>query len=74
MDASKRSSHGNAYFTGVFGAKRIVLFDTLVESMTPGEVVAVLDLDSDTPNAFTDADQHNVEAVCAELGARWGRE
>ena len=42
MDASKRSSHGNAYFTGVFGAKRIVLFDTLVESMTPDEVVAVL--------------------------------
>lgn len=42
MDASKRSSHGNAYFTGVFGAKRIVLFDTLVDSMTPPEVVAVL--------------------------------
>jgi len=42
MDASKRSSHGNAYFTGVFGAKRIVLFDTLVDSMTPAEVVAVL--------------------------------
>lgn len=42
MDASKRSSHGNAYFTGMFGAKRIVLFDTLVDSMSPKEVIAVL--------------------------------
>ncbi len=42
MDASKRSSHGNAYFTGVFGKKKIVLFDTLVESMSDDEVVAVL--------------------------------
>jgi STE24 endopeptidase len=42
MDASKRSSHGNAYFTGVFGEKRIVLFDTLVQALTPAEVVAVL--------------------------------
>lgn len=42
MDASKRSSHGNAYFTGVFGKKRIVLFDTLVQSMGAAEVVAVL--------------------------------
>ena len=42
MDASIRSSHGNAYFTGVFGKKRIVLFDTLVDSMKPKEVEAVL--------------------------------
>lgn len=42
MDASKRSSHGNAYFTGLFGKKRIVLFDTLVETLNPGEIVAVL--------------------------------
>lgn len=42
MDASKRSSHGNAYFTGMFGEKRIVLFDTLVDSMSVREVVAVL--------------------------------
>ena len=42
MDASTRSSHGNAYFTGVFGKKKIVLFDTLVESLTPDQVVAVL--------------------------------
>lgn len=42
MDASTRSSHGNAYFTGVFGKKRIVLFDTLVKSMSLKEIVAVL--------------------------------
>jgi STE24 endopeptidase len=42
MDASKRSGHGNAYFTGVFGKKRIVLFDTLIHSMSTPEVVAVL--------------------------------
>jgi STE24 endopeptidase len=42
MDASIRSSHGNAYFTGLFGKKRIVLFDTLIESMSSAEVVAVL--------------------------------
>ena len=42
MDASKRSSHGNAYFTGVLGKKRIVLFDTLVNAMSASQVVAVL--------------------------------
>jgi len=42
MDASQRSGHGNAYFTGIFGKKRIVLFDTLVNSMTTREVTAVL--------------------------------
>jgi STE24 endopeptidase len=42
MDASRRSAHGNAYFTGVLGARRIVLFDTLLEGLAPGEVVAVL--------------------------------
>lgn len=42
MDASRRSSHGNAYFTGLFGKKRIVLFDTLLESMNEKEIVAVL--------------------------------
>jgi STE24 endopeptidase len=42
MDASRRTAHGNAYFTGVFGQKRIVLFDTLVEALAPREVVAVL--------------------------------
>jgi STE24 endopeptidase len=42
MDASRRTAHGNAYFTGLFRAKRIVLFDTLLEAMNPREVVAVL--------------------------------
>jgi STE24 endopeptidase len=42
MDASQRSSHGNAYFTGVFGEKRIVLFDTLLASLQPAETTAVL--------------------------------
>jgi STE24 endopeptidase len=42
MDASRRTAHGNAYFTGLFAQKRIVLFDTLVETLAPREVVAVL--------------------------------
>lgn len=42
MDASKRSSHGNAYFTGFGSAKRIVLFDTLVQGLEVREVLAVL--------------------------------
>lgn len=42
MDGSKRSSHSNAYFTGVGKAKRIVLFDTLLEQMTVDQGIAVL--------------------------------
>ncbi len=42
MDGSKRSSHGNAYFTGFGRTKRIVFFDTLIERLTPVEVEAVL--------------------------------
>jgi STE24 endopeptidase len=42
MDGSKRSSHGNAFFTGFGAAKRIVLFDTLVSRLRPPEVEAVL--------------------------------
>lgn len=42
MDSSKRSSHGNAYFTGFGAAKRIVLFDTLISRLAPAEVEAVL--------------------------------
>uniref|UniRef100_UPI0035B45026 M48 family metallopeptidase n=1 Tax=Chitinimonas sp. TaxID=1934313 RepID=UPI0035B45026 len=42
MDGSKRSSHGNAYFTGFGKTKRIVFFDTLVERLEPIEVEAVL--------------------------------
>ena len=42
MDGSKRSSHGNAFFAGFGAAKRIVLFDTLVNRLEPPEVEAVL--------------------------------
>lgn len=42
MDASIRSSHGNAYFTGFGKNKRIVFFDTLLKTLEPGEVEAVL--------------------------------
>ena len=42
MDGSKRSSHGNAYFTGFGRAKRIVMFDTLLERLSPDETDAVL--------------------------------
>jgi STE24 endopeptidase len=42
MDGSKRSGHGNAYFTGFGSNKRIVFFDTLLESLEPQEIEAVL--------------------------------
>jgi STE24 endopeptidase len=42
MDGSRRSSHGNAYFTGVGRNKRIVFFDTLLERLGVAEVEAVL--------------------------------
>ena len=41
MDASKRSSKANAYFTGFGKMKTIVLFDTLLEKLTPDEICAV---------------------------------
>ncbi|KAL8004362.1 putative peptidase M48, CAAX prenyl protease 1 [Plasmopara halstedii] len=41
-DGSKRSSHSNAYFFGLFNSKRIVLFDTLLEQATNDEIVAIL--------------------------------
>ncbi|MDB5905147.1 MAG: peptidase [Betaproteobacteria bacterium] len=42
MDGSKRSSHGNAYFTGFGKSKRIIFFDTLLARLSPSEVEAVL--------------------------------
>jgi STE24 endopeptidase len=42
MDGSRRSVHGNAYFTGVGRGKRIVFFDTLLERLQIAEVEAVL--------------------------------
>lgn len=42
VDGSKRSAHSNAYFTGIGKARRIVIFDTLMEQLTPAELTAVL--------------------------------
>jgi STE24 endopeptidase len=42
MDGSKRSAHGNAYFTGFGKSRRIVFFDTLLARLTPPEIEAVL--------------------------------
>ncbi len=42
VDASRRSKHSNAYFTGIGRVKRIVLFDTLLQQMTHDEILAVL--------------------------------
>ena len=42
MDGSRRSSHGNAYFTGFGKNKRIVFFDTLLSHLNPPEIEAVL--------------------------------
>ncbi len=42
MDGSRRSAHGNAYFTGFGASKRVVFYDTLLERLAPAEVDAVL--------------------------------
>ncbi|WIT10709.1 M48 family metallopeptidase [Paucibacter sediminis] len=42
MDRSRRSAHGNAYFTGIGAAKRVVFFDTLLARLNGPEVEAVL--------------------------------
>ncbi len=42
MDASKRSTHGNAYFAGFGKAKRIVFFDTLLAKHSPDEILSIL--------------------------------
>jgi STE24 endopeptidase len=42
VDGSRRSAHGNAYFTGIGRNKRIVFFDTLLQQLAPAEVEAVL--------------------------------
>ncbi|RPH66878.1 MAG: M48 family peptidase, partial [Burkholderiales bacterium] len=42
MDGSRRSAHGNAYFTGLGRSKRIVFFDTLLSRLNPEEIEAVL--------------------------------
>lgn len=42
MDASRRSKHTNAYFTGIGRVKRIILYDTLLEKLNEQEILAVL--------------------------------
>lgn len=42
MDGSRRSAHGNAYFSGFGSSKRIVFFDTLLARLAPAEIEAVL--------------------------------
>jgi STE24 endopeptidase len=42
MDASRRTKHSNAYFTGIGRVKRIVIFDTLLEKLSKEELLAVL--------------------------------
>ncbi len=42
MDASRRSGHSNAYFTGFGKSKRVVLYDTLIAQLSPEEIEAVL--------------------------------
>jgi STE24 endopeptidase len=42
MDGSRRSAHGNAFFSGFGSSKRIVFFDTLLAQLRPPEVEAVL--------------------------------
>lgn len=42
MDASKRTKHTNAYFTGIGRVKRIILYDTLLEKMNHGEILSIL--------------------------------
>jgi STE24 endopeptidase len=42
VDASKRSGHSNAYFTGIGKVKRVVLFDTLLTQLEDAELLAVL--------------------------------
>ena len=42
MDGSRRSGHGNAYFTGIGAGRRIVLYDTLLSRLEPNEIEAVL--------------------------------
>lgn len=42
MDAGRRSTHSNAYFAGLGKTKRVVLFDTLIETHTHDEILAVL--------------------------------
>jgi len=42
IDGSSKSSHSNAFFLGIFGDKKIVLFDTLLKQCSEDEIIAVV--------------------------------
>jgi STE24 endopeptidase len=71
MDGSKRSSHGNAYFTGFGPAKRIVFFDTLLARLTAPEVEAVLAHELGH-HKLRHIWKHATLIFAASLGLLWG--
>ena len=62
MDGSRRSGHGNAYFTGFGANKRIVFFDTLLDGLDDNEVEAVLRL-ADTLNERVVGQRHALDMI-----------
>lgn len=42
IDGSRRSTHGNAFFTGIGKNKRIILFDVLIKYLNTGEIIAII--------------------------------
>lgn len=62
-------------FPGHIACSSSTISEIVVPVMTPdGDVIAVLDVDSDLPDAFDANDQEALEDLCAMLGARWGAE
>ena len=70
MDSSRRTSHGNAYFTGLGTAKRIVLFDTLIDRLAPPEIEAVLAHELGHYN-YHHVWKRMAFLFCASLGLLW---
>ena len=62
-------------FPGHIACSSSTRSEIVVPVLAPdGRVIAVLDVDSDHPDAFDHQDQQALEHLCAELGARWGAE
>ena len=62
-------------FPGHIACSSSTRSEIVVPVLTPdGHVIAVLDVDSDHPDAFDHEDQRALEHLCAKLGARWGAE
>jgi GAF domain-containing protein len=60
-------------FPGHIACSSSTRSEIVVPILTPsGRLLGVLDVDSDAPAAFDDVDQHALEALCAELGRRYG--